>query len=327
MFFVYKFKNEEKKKSRIIFWNVSITLFLLSILFVSGETYFRFYVDTTDSFAISKLSKRWMKRYFHENNAKIRDNIPYESKKTPGKRRLTIIGDSFTNGQGIKNINKRFGNILRSKYPKLEIHIFGHSGSNTITEIDHIENLNKINYEFDVVMLAYCLNDVDFYIPESEKIYKRIHAFQNNLTYLAKNSYLINNLSFRYFAYTEPDCKNYTDFVLRGYYGNEWKKQKKSLTELTNLIEKSGGSLFTMTFPFLQQEYKDYRFIDAHRKINTYWESRNIKHIDLLPIYKPYLGEQLIVNKYDAHPNEFAHSLAAETVELFLKGKYKRSTY
>jgi hypothetical protein len=37
--------------------------------------------------------------------------------------------------------------------------------------------------------------------------------------------------------------------------------------------------------------------------------------LDLWPVLKPHLGEGLTVNRFDAHPNERAHALAAEAIE------------
>jgi hypothetical protein len=44
-----------------------------------------------------------------------------------------------------------------------------------------------------------------------------------------------------------------------------------------------------------------------------------VPHLDLLPVYVDYADAELVVNRFDAHPNEFAHSLAAEAIGRFLK--------
>lgn len=310
-----------KSLLRVISWNVLLTAFGVFTLFMTGEVYFRFFEDTTDSFAINKVSQRWLKRHVTLNNYDIRDNIPYQLRVAKGKRRLTIIGDSFTSGHGIKNIENRFANILRKKYPDIEVHIMAYPGNNSYSQLENLNRIANVNYQFDIVLLAYCLNDIDFYVEETGGIYQRIHAFNNRLSYLEKSSYFINKLSFRLFASKDADFMNYSDFVLKGYSGDSWKKQKETLKKIKEHIQSNKGKLAILTFPFLQQTGKKYSFREVHNKLGQFWKEEGVTHIDLLKTYEPYFGSQLTVNKYDAHPNEFAHQLAANVIEKILQKK------
>ena len=312
-----------KATGKVISWNIFITIFCVFVIFIVGESYYRFFVDTTDSFGINKMSQRWKKRYSKLNNGNVRDNITYYPKIQSGKRRLTIIGDSFSEGHGIKNLDKRFGNIIRKKYPNIEVHVIAVPGSNSLSQLENLERLTAIDYEFDVVMLAYCLNDIDYCLNGTKRIYNRIHGFNSELGYLAKNSYFINSLVFKLFAFNDPDFMNYSDFVLNGYNGETWETQKETLHRFKEYIYNHNGKLVSLTFPFLQQKREDYQFNKAHELIEQFWAAEGIYNIDLRSTYEPYYGEQLTINKYDAHPNEFAHQLAADKIENFLKNRPK----
>ena len=50
--------------------------------------------------------------------------------KTPGKRRVLLFGDSFTAGDGVSN-GKRFGDVLETLIPDLEVFNFGMPGTGT----------------------------------------------------------------------------------------------------------------------------------------------------------------------------------------------------
>ncbi len=318
---IFKSTRSVSKKSTlfIIGWNVLFTLLLISISFFIGETYYRFFVDRTDSFGLSKISQRWLKRYYQPNNMTARDNIDYQLAIAPGKRRLTLIGDSFTAGHGIKNEDDRFGNILRNTYPELEVHIIAVNGINSQTELEILRKLDRDQYEFDIILLSYCLNDIDYLMPETQGIYNRIYDFEKTLGYFGTQSYLINTLKFKWFAIQDPDFLRYSSFVKKAYQEELWETQKKVLNRIRRFSEEKGRVFAVVTFPFLQVKMENYEFVDVHQKLNEFWKSENVLHLDLLETYEPYMGLGITVNKFDAHPNEFANKLAAGKIGAFLK--------
>ena len=109
---------------RLIAGNVLGVLFLLSLLFSGGELYYRFFYDTTDAVACTKVCERWAQRYWHENRLECRDDIEYSMNCARDKRRVTFIEDSFTTGHGIKNIEDRFARLpdqLRGAAPRQRV--------------------------------------------------------------------------------------------------------------------------------------------------------------------------------------------------------------
>lgn len=294
---------------------------MLSLIFTGGETYYRFFFDATDSFSINKTSQRWFKRHYVLNNAFVRDNIDYNFEIAEGKRRITIFGDSFTAGHGIKSVDDRFANILRKRYPNIEIHVMAKNGANTNTVINWIEKLQSDGYQFDVVALVYCLNDIDYYTTKGKRVHHRIQSFKNSLNFFERNSYFINTLSFRLFAHQEPYFMDYSDHVLDAYSNSEWEQQKHDLIQVKEMIWKINRPMLVISFPFLQVRIEDYAFKEVHKQLNGFWEKQHVPHLDLLPVYESSLGEHLTVNPYDAHPNEFAHRLAAQAMEEYFVSK------
>lgn len=288
------------------------------VVFTAGETYFRFFVDTTDSFSINKLSQRWKARHYQFNNANCRDNVDYFNRIPQGKRRITIFGDSFTIGQGIEKVEHRFSNILAEKLPNVEIHNVARDGASSASHLLQLKETKTNGYELDIVILAYCLNDIDYLLEEAEPIYDRIHAFNKNLNFIERNSYFINWLSFRYFAIKDPDLKNYSDFVVQAYRGKVWSKHKTVLQNILRSTYEQNGRVMVVTFPFLQHTAMDYPFRSIHGQLNTFWKSQNIPHLDLLKAFEPYLGPSLVVNDHDAHPNELANQIAADEIVKFI---------
>src|SRR5882762_9278915 len=96
---------------RLSLGNLLVFLSIIGQLFLAGEVYYRFIYDTTDALDSTKVSERWFRRYYHMNSGGCRDNLDYQARIQPGKRRITILGDSFTVGHGIKNVENRFANL------------------------------------------------------------------------------------------------------------------------------------------------------------------------------------------------------------------------
>lgn len=302
---------------RILTTNILIFVTLISVVFTIGESYYRFFVDTTDSFALNKLSVRWGHRHYKLNNLGARDNVDYHIGALPDKKRVTIIGDSFTAGHGVGSVNHRFANIVRRLNPEFEVHVMAANGMETIDEMELLKKLASEGYDFEQVLLIYCLNDIAYLLPEANQIHNRIYTWNDNLNYFERNSFWINTLSFRFFARRDPDFLNYSNYVLNGYEGETWEEQKKILSHMVNVLEKSDIEFKVVTFPFLH-DLKDYQFQPVHVKLDVFWTSIGVQHMDLLPIFKDMQSCDLVVNKYDAHPNERAHALAAFAISDFL---------
>lgn len=304
-------------------WNSLLLLFLVSFIFVIGESYFRFSVDTTDSFGLNKITQRWMERHYKPNNFYARDNIDYNLKIQNGKRRVAFLGDSFTAGHGIKNVDDRFPNLIRSVNPGFEVHVLADNGMESINQLDLVRKLINDNYQFDVVVLVYNLNDISYLLPETNEIYDRVFAFHDKLNYFGNNSYFINTLSFRYFAWQNQDLSNYYDYVRDGYFSGIWNEQASVLEEMKNLIEFEGGQLQVVTFPFLHDKKEDYKFEKVHDKLGNFWLEMSIPNLDLEHVFDDFNKQELVVNKYDAHPNEFANMVVYEAIDEFIKGNLK----
>jgi len=304
---------------RVLLGNLLLLSFLLSSVALGGEVYFRFLYDSTDSLLFSKVSQRWFNRYYRWNSANLRDTFDYSLRIAPGRRRISFVGDSFTVGHGIKNVEDRFVNALRRGHPEWEIHVLAMLGFNTGDEIDYLVKWINRGYQLDEVVLVYCLNDIGDLIPEECAAVS--HANEDSRTggWLRRNSYLVNTLYYRLKLRRDPALKGFYDYERAAYQdGPRWEQQKQRLTAFRNLVVSHGGRLAVVTFPFFHALGPDYPYEFVHRKLDQFWRDRSVPHLDLLSVYRDVPRERLIVNRYDAHPNEYANALAAPVIEKFL---------
>ena len=134
--------------------NALVLAFLVTLLLLAGELYFRFVFDSTDSFFFTKASERWQQRHWHENALGVRDDLIYSFPLPAGRRRISFVGDSFTAGHGINDVNDRFVNILRRTHPDWEVHMLAGTGWDTGEELATLSKGLRRGYQLDQVVLS-----------------------------------------------------------------------------------------------------------------------------------------------------------------------------
>jgi hypothetical protein len=303
--------------------NALVLLLLVASLFLSFEIYFRFVHDTTDGDALTKGSTRWFQRHWRTNNIGLRDDVDYAMEATPGRRRITFFGDSFTAAHGVPDVADRFVNRIRRERPDWEVHAIAQMGTSTQTQQAALEYLLDRDYELDTVVLVYCFNDIDPFIPELETVFRElVQPPPRLLAPLVAHSYFANAV-FYYWKVTHSPAAaagaDYFTLVEKAYLGPAWQTEKQLLRDFQQTVENHGARLFVVTFPMLLRlgrgEDEDHVM---HPKLDSFWRARGVPHLDLLPLLREHKGRQLVVSRYDDHPSPFAHGLAAEALVPFL---------
>lgn len=304
---------------QLLLGNALVLFFLLSMLLLAGELFFRFIYDTTDSLGYTKVAQAWIDRHWHHNVFGVRDDVEYEWRGNLTRRRVTFVGDSFTAGYGIKDVENRFVNRVRKAHPEWEVHMIASPGLDTGDELKMIGQALGRGYQLDEVVLVYCLNDIADIVPEWLEAKDRFPAEAKKGGFFVRNSYFLNLLYHRAQISKNPYMKDYYGFVREAYRGPLWEQQKQRLKEFRDLVESHGGKLCVVTFPFFHVLGPDYPYQFVHEELGQWWHELGVPHLDLLNTYRNVPRKQLIVNRFDVHPNEHANALATEAIEPFLK--------
>lgn len=309
----------------LLLGNIAVFLVIVGVICGAGEIYYRFFFDSTDSFALSRVSRRWFKRHWVLNNAKLRDNVNYTYELDPNKRRISFLGDSFTAGHGIADVDKRFANLIRKRNQSdWQVQILAANGLDTGRELDNLKSFVSGGSKLDVLVLVYVLNDISDIIPEWGTILDRIYSENDNETFLVKHSFLINTIYYRIKSSGDTDYEKYYDFVRQAYESNLFDLQKDRLESLYEFCKQKNIELLVVTFPFLHLMGRDdYAYRGVHRALDRFWLDLGVPHLDLLPVYEKYKARDLVIGRYDAHPNLFAHRIAADAIEAFLRKNVK----
>lgn len=309
--------------------NVLVLALLLSLAVLAGELWFRFVYDSTDSFGTTRASARWFERHYRKNSDSFRDDVDYDLGPVPaGKRRVTFVGDSFTAGHGVPDVSDRFANRVRAARPDWDVHVFAINGWDTGPELDfvthEIPKYTNGRYGFDEVVLVYCLNDICDIVPGMSELGQRVaKAYAKGR--LARSSYLFDMLRFLWIASTDDEIRTYFPQVQSAHAGTVWERQKARLVALRDFVASRGGRLSVVTWPMMNRLSADYPFRETHARLDAFWKSQGVAHLDLLGVFAGRSASDLVVGRFDAHPNEEAHRVAAEAVLKFLDGDMARA--
>lgn len=301
---------------RVLVGNLLVLAALLSFLLLGGELYYRYIYDTTEAFGLSRTTARWFERHVRANNFGFRDSIDYAHARDPARRRISFIGDSFTVGHGIVDPEARFTNRVRRALPGVEVHQIAEAGWETGHELRMLARMTGDGYELDWVVLVYCLNDIADIVPEWRAIGDRIYL--EDPGFVVRHSFLLDTLYNRWRASTDPDLADYFGFVRASYEGSVWERQRERLRDLRDLVTRARGRLAVVTFPFLQSLGADYPYRAVHARLDALWRDFGVAHLDLLPTLEAQGRAGLVVNRFDAHPNELANELVATALLPFL---------
>ena len=309
---------------RLVAGNLLVLGFLVSIVVAGGEVYYRYLHDTTEALSLSRTTKLWYQHHWLHNSDGVRDNVEYARAIEPGKRRVTFIGDSFTAGHGVKNIDDRFANLIRRDHPDWEVHLIAESGWDTGDHLRELAARLDKGEQLDEVVLVYCLNDIEDILPEFVAAVKRLQAERGSWL---ERSFFYSAMHARMALWREPDLRNHWVAVLNGYNSaSVWPQQAARLDSLRREVEHHGGRLSVVLFPYLHRLGRDYEYWSAHRQLGAFWQQRGVRTLDLLDVFNDLPSSKVVVNRFDAHPNEFAHALAARAIDRFLRQQMAAAT-
>jgi lysophospholipase L1-like esterase len=318
-----RYRQSCRQKSRRL-WpaNAGLSLLMLLVAITASELGFACFADFSDTFNITNVSKRWLKIHIdnERNNEGFRDRNPFQKYVSPGEKRIVFLGDSFTAGHGIKDIDDRFTDRiaawLEEKRPgKYVVANLGEPGY----EVSMIEGLAKallFKQHDDVSMIVYIynINDIEGYDPRTQESLGQIYTAEPRNP-LFRDTYLLNFLYFRYVQFRYAKGTSYYASLAESYRTTPWDGLRAKLSQLHRDCVEAHVEFRMVLFPFMQNLGSDYSFREADAKLVAFCKSEKIPVLDLEPVFREHANESLTVSRFDAHPNEQAHAIAADAIE------------
>lgn len=293
---------------------------IIGVIFIAllMEGYYGFFYDETDSYGLLMTYERWFKRHYRLNNLQFRDNKDYFMKKEKGRRRIVFMGDSFTAGHGIKKLQDRFPALIEEMLKKegwteYEVYTIAKNGWDTNKYLMNLSRLAREGFDADIVILCYTMNDIGWASPESESILKSMNDMRPK-NWLLQHSYFLNFMYWRINILYTPEGKNYYGWLAGAYTDKVWDTEQLMLRELMEGCKNKGWTVKAAILPLIGDLSTGFKMKAAHTNVARLFSDYGINHIDLADKLKAYPSNKTTVNKYDSHPNEFAHKVIAEEI-------------
>jgi lysophospholipase L1-like esterase len=289
----------------------SILSSLIIIIFI--ELLF-FFIPRSHFFSNTLASKNWH-NYFSKpiNSYGYHDYEPIQKKNT-----ILFVGDSFTKGYGLKNVNDRFSNKINFYDRSLSCINIGMNGLDTKKEyINMLKFISISKIKPKHIILQYFGNDIEgiaykLLKPKNKDPYLRI---PKPIKTLVKGSYLVNYI---FWLYPQEDYKYYLNYLKKAY--SNPKILKEHLEDLNNFVEFSAKyniKLRVLIFPFLVDTKMSDEIYEY--KIKSFFKSKKIETLSVKELVKEIDKNLLIINKNDGHASILVNEIIAKKLYKTLK--------
>lgn len=239
------------------------------------------------------------------------------------KPRIVVLGDSVTEGYGVKDGSFFAAYIESNLGGSHEVVNIAAGGLNTPQEA-HLFMLEGVQYRPKLLVLNLTLNDCDFYsnyragLRHADDRESRIDLLNLSVTPGFKS--FLKSSALLFFVKTKIE---HISGLLKGgpktdYYTALWSKPENrqkiqtGFGQLAALRQEHGFEVVVMIWPVLA-DYQQYRFGEVHQWIQKEAGSRGFAVIDLLPRFSKVSYRDLQVTSEDnVHPNDRGHKIAAD---------------
>lgn len=306
-------------------WNIALATWLLLAAMTGCELVFALLIDASDAFNMTNVSKRWFRRHAESqlNAEGFRDRREFTRTIPDGTQRIWFFGDSFTFGHGVRRREDRFTDLVEQQLNAagrnpVEVANLASPGWDASLVEGLLRALLDRDYEVQTVVYVFMLNDIEPYDPRTQQVIQSLQQAEPKF-FLIGRTYFPNWLYFRY-RQAAGSSSDYFPHLAESYNGPAWGGLSRKLEEIANDCKRKQVDFRMVVFPFLHNLGPDYPFHQAHQKLKQWCEEQQIPVLDLEPVLTPHLSEGLTVNRFDAHPNERAHALAAKAIREQLLG-------
>jgi lysophospholipase L1-like esterase len=288
---------------------ISNTLFSLSVFlfaFVVLELAFIF-IPRSHGVGYTKSASNWFKYYWQTNSYGFRDKEPKNDKSA-----IFFVGDSFTAGHGLKDTDNRFSDIVGQNLNNFESINLGINGADTKSEFNTmIEFIEKSKIKPKIVVLQYYGNDIDKVALSGGLSFSGFSPYRDLnriFSFFIKGSHLFNYI---YWVLPRDDGKPYAELLSEAYKTDSiYQKHQDDLKEFVEYTNKEKILLIAVIFPFMQNlDLSDELY---NEKIKNFFESENIKYVDVSMLIRKNNITNLVVNKNDAHPSIDVNKVVAD---------------
>ena len=304
---------------------LAASAYTLVAIFTLGEIYFRYGYDQSDGLGFLKVNQKWHERHVVFNNYFRRDR-QFESQKQLGEFRIVVMGDSISFGGGIEDPADRFSDLLQTRLradgDNVSVYNLGVSGTGSEDQIKDFNNFKHL--KFDLLVWQYFLNDIN--PPDGGEGTRIITTNQDKFKPPSLIRWLTDQSFFADWLYWRLSTKynrTFSDLAvadLNAYQNPDLLARHQAV--IKNFLTQAQTdhlAVIIILFPYLYQTPLTQISDFVYDKMLKFFQNQSSSVIDLKAVLRPYQPAQLMASRWDSHPNELAHKLAAEQLYQVIK--------
>ncbi|CAN5251758.1 hypothetical protein BH09MYX1_BH09MYX1_12880 [soil metagenome] len=250
---------------------------------------------------------------------------------TAGVKRIIVIGDSFTEGQGVREDDTFVRRIDRAWHADpsaeaMEIYNCGRRGRDFPALRESFDAL--LAEAPDVVVYAMVLND-----PEQSASFRDRQQFLNDwivdrrrttegdgedLTVHGSKLWAAIDEKLESARVARATTQWYLD-LFSAPNREGWEATQRSLSEMDAAMRARGGKLVIATLPLMVRLEGGYPFVAAHAAIADACTRHHLQCHDTLAAFTGMRTADLWVHAVDLHPNDAAHAVIAADLLPWLR--------
>ncbi len=290
-----------------------VLLKLYFIVFLLLETAFSFYTDSNGM--ISFATANWHCWYWHPVN-----KLGYHDRELQPdslcQHKIVTVGDSYTAGYALEDINSRFDYLLQSKLGKgWCTYCAAQPGMDTKEEFTR---LKKYPVSGNYIVFGYYINDMDSVLfnrglgfPDPPEVTYGLHP-------LVTASSVFNFLFFKY-GYLFHDNPDYYKFMKESYNNADaLKEHYGDLKKIIDFASASNAHLIVVIFPELNDLEVSNEIYVA--KMTTFFQQYPLTVINVSDLVKNIPVQERFASNTDTHPGVKVQQPLADTLFKVIKG-------
>jgi hypothetical protein len=256
------------------------------------------------------------------NSLGFRD-LEFPVHKPARERRILAIGDSFTFGSGVPLEDcwvQVLEGLLETEWGRPVEVINGGFASGSFWPPGYVDWLasDGLAFEPDMVVLGFCLNDVDPLIPMLS------YPGSAPEPWLGGISMLLNDLQKaiedrRLQQMRDAAGMDFAEVVK--HHPGPWEECRTACLAMRGLLAERDIPFVVVVFPMLSELGDAYPYKQLHAMVDAFFKDHGIDYLDLLPRFRGLDETELWVHPTDQHPNDVASRMVAEGIFEYLRAR------
>ena len=317
---MYAALKSKKAAQRNLAQGVLLSYSTILILLAIGEGYFR-YVHAESGWEPTLAHRNWHDKYWHLNSQGFRDQ-EWQSEDWQDKTVITVLGDSFASGWGVKDPADRFPDVLADHLgDDYYVMNLAQPGTSTPQQLAHLQEHQPPQPH--IVLLQYFLNDIEFASVKVSRTWESDN-FATPPPRLIEESYLLNFVYWQVYpqlqtvdmtfegSYWHWQYSSYDNEVVREFHWRE-------LDEFIMYVESIGAELYIVIFPNMRDPMGSIAYVD---RVKFQFEDAGYAD-NILTLYDEVAAwdvNEAVVSARDAHPSAKFHRRVGDLVyEVFFQ--------